>query len=539
MHLRHRHFLGIPVFLFFLGTAMFWDAGNASLLPDTSDATTAPAAGAISARGGDEEFSLPRGIYGLLQEDGMLEDDGVELSIRDGAALFASDGMARVRMGDVIVSGFHGGFLASNAGSRLSIFALTAPVLLQRDEFRLIIPAGMRGEWAAGLIPGAFSPQIAADAGAGLSVLNTSVMRDELQRLSRLRPTPPLQVAGDASFRMPWLPLVFPAAEERMRLRGDGARLSRLLEALRSGDQAKARTQLEDEGVRRLVRSDDLPSGVFQALLASSAGLPSISRDILAETRDGDLWVLASFHPDFAAAAWEAPVSPAIPRPLRLLRLLQLPSSDTGPAAPERAVARWTAQLKDELDAAAPAGRAGFMHALLTTMRDYMAFAEVGGFPERTGRYAASLRQIIGRYAPELTREDYDLYAPWEAADVIAPYIEPPTPAAPVPSAVNPAVSESTKTAQEASFDADAAEARAKQFLHDAGALFTTQTSVRAESAGRVAVQNIIFASADGDRAYDFIFDQEKNEALDIRREKELLPYPMRLEAFAKWAGDH
>lgn len=515
---------------------MLWHAGNASLLPDASAATTAPTTGAIFARGGDKEFSLPRGIYGLLQEDGMLEDDGFELSIRDGAALFASDGMARVRMGDVVVSGFHGGFLASNAGSRISIFALTTPVLLQRDEFRLIIPAGMRGEWAAGSVPDAFSPQIAADAGVGLSVLNTSVMREELQRLSRLRPPPPLQVADDASFRMPWLPLVFSAAEERMRLREDGARLGRLLQVLRSGAQAQARAQLENEDVRRLIRSDELPPGVFQALLASSAGLPSISRDILAETRDGDLWILASFHPDFAAAAWETPVSPTIPHPLRLLRLLQLPSSDTGPAIPERAVARWTAQLKDELDAAAPAERAGFIHALLLTMRGYRAFAEVGGFPERTWRYAAALRQIIGQYAPELAREDHDLYAAWEAVDAIAPYIEPPLPAAPVPAAVNPSVFENAETAQEASFDADAAEARAKQFLLGAGALFTTQTSVRAENANRVAVQNIIFASVDGDHAYDFVFDPGKNEARDIRRKKELLPYPMPLEAFAKWA---
>lgn len=511
-------------------------AGNASLLPDASAATIAPAAGAIFARGGDKEFSLPRGIYGLLQEDGILEDDGVELSIRDGAALFASDGMARVRMGDMVVSGFHGGFLASNAGSRLSIFALTTPVLLQRDEFRLIIPAGMRGEWTAGSIPDTFSPQIAADAGAGLSVLNTSVMREELHRLSRLHTPPPLQVAGEASFRIPLLPPVFSAAEERMRLREDGARIGRLLKALRSADQAQARAQLEDEAVRRLVRSDDLPPGVFQALLASSAGMPSISRDILAETRDGDLWILASFHQYFSAAAWEAPASPAIPRPLRLLRLLQLPSSDTGPAVSERVVARWTAQLKDELDAAAPDERAGFTHALLTTMRDYMTFSKSSGFPERTGRYAAALRQIIGQYASQLEREDRDLYATWEAMDVIAPYIEPPLPITPVPAAVNPTVSENAEPAQEASFDAGAAEARAKQFILGAGALFTTQTSVRAESAGRVAVQNLLFVSANGEHTYDFLFDSEKNEARDIHRDREPLPYPLSLDAFGTWA---
>lgn len=542
MSLKHKHFIGIPVFLFLIWTTL-WSAGSA-LRSDVS--SIAPAAGEIVARGANKEFFLPRGVYGLLQEDGMLHDDGVELSLRDGTVLVASEGMARVRIGNISVSGFHGGFLASRtAGSQLNIFALTTPVLLQRDEFSLVVPVGMRGEWTADALPTMFDLQAAADARASLDVLDSEVAREERRALSQIRPISLPSFNDGAGFRTPWASFIIPAADDLVRKQNDRARLMRLRDTLQSGDLAQSRAQLEDDDVRQLLRSDDLSPAVFQTLLANSVGLPSVAKDLLTETRDRDLWLLASFHPDFVSAAWETPGPVMMSRQSRLLRWMQLPSSDVGVAVPERVVNRWTAQLSRHLGAAEPSERSEFIHALLSTMRDYRTFVGSGEFPERLQRHADALRLIVEPFATELTAEDIALYAPWRTVNAVSSYIEPPSAAAITPnpepdmdierSQAESGTDASGKSA--ATFDAAKIEARTRQMLIAIGALFTVQTAVHAENASRVTVQNLLFFSSNGEHAYDFTFDTGNSAVRDIHRDGEPLPYALTLEAFEKWVG--
>jgi len=167
------------------------------------------------------------------------------------------------------------------------------------------------------------------------------------------------------------------------------------------------------------------------------------------------------------------------------------------------------------------------------TLLDYRTFVESSEFPQRQQRYAGALQQVVGPFASALPREDQDLYAPWKTVDAIAPYSEPPSAVAPEPT-THPVKTETAEPAEP--FDATELETRTKRILLTTGALFTTQTTVHAESARHVTVKGLLFVSADGEHIYDFIFDPEKNEVRDMYRERELLPYPLSLEAFGKWA---
>lgn len=532
MPIKHRHFLGIPVFLLLVGMTM---ASVGSELRGDIGASVPSVAGEITARGSDRAFSLPRGISGLLHEDGILSDDGAELTLREGTALVTSDGMISVRAGNLLIAGFHGSFLVSTTGQKLSVLALTMPVLLQRDGFRLIIPAGMQGEWAVDALPSAFDLAGVAAERERLRMIDAGVAREQLQALRQLDPVALPSLDDGALFWLPWMPFVLPLAEQRMADDADRMRLSRLREVLASGDAAQARLQLEDDDVRRILQSE-LPETVFPILLSSAAAVPSAAQELLTETQDIPLWLLASFHPAFVSAAWETPGPISMPQEPRMLRWLQLPSSDVGTAFPARAVDRWESQVQQYLENAEPADRAGMLSALLMTLNDYRVFVEKSEYPERLHRYAGALQRLISPFASELSPRDRDLYAAWKNIDAIGPYSEPPP--APVASPVQdaPVLHDEQPAASEEPFDAAAVEAQVKQQLLGAGALFTIQTEIHAESAARVLVSKLIFASSSGESQYRFVLDPTTNTVSAIERDGALQPYPLTLEAVGRWA---
>ena len=470
---RHRHFLGVPVFALLLGMTL-WTGGeqlySGVLLSDIP-------LGTIAASGADRAFSLPRGISGMLREDGVLRDDGDELSLEEGTALLQSTGLVRLRSGNVVIEGFHGGFLASKTADKLSLYALTTPVLLRRDEHRIIVPVGLSGEWQESALPVVFNLTAAAEERGELRLLDAGVARDQLRALADL-----------------------PSMQPRV-----------------SAQTGRA-------------------SETAALLLASAAQRPSAAAELLADTPDVDLWLLASFHPDFLLAAWETPGPLAMPKEPRLLRWLLLPSSDVGKAHPGRSVERWTAQLRKHLDDTTPSARLEMLHALLTTMRGYRPFIDGSEFPERLQRTAGALQQVIGPWTAELSPDDQKFFAAWNTIDAIASYSEPaPLPPDPLPaSTVSSSSGESL--APEEPFDHAAIEARVKQLLLGAGALFTTQTQLSAESATRVRVSHLVFASSTGESQYRFLLDLAKNEAQGIERDGKPQPYPLSLEALGKWA---
>ncbi len=532
MHIKkHRHFLAFPLFLLLIGTSVL-GGGSTRLQAEILPTVTISA---ISARQEDRLFTLPRGIGGLLREDGILSDEGELLSLEEGTVILASDGLVRLRIGDVILSAFHGGFLATRGGEKFSIHALSSPVLLVRDSFRIIIPAGMQGSWTSeDLVPWEGNLPAVVDQFRNFDIITSDLLRDELADLSSI--TLPLLPAfpAESAISPVLTPFALPAAQTRMAEQSVRSQLRALRTAVESGNAQSAHALLRQPATDAALSSPDLPSDVLPALLAHAAELPSVSQELTGYISDDDLWLLLSLHPQYRAAAWETPGPLGISRSARLLRWLQLPSSDIGEAVPARAVTQWREQLEKHLQTMEHPEE--FLEQLLHSMKDYRSFAEQNGYPERLRRYAHALRQMIDPFAGTLAEDSQALYADWKKIDDIAPYIEAPAlsmPVAPLEVLEAPA---DAPVAPEEHFDPSVAEAAVKRMLLDSGALFTTQTAIHAESDARVMVQGIVFASEEAEHRYDFTMELPVKRLSRIRQDGREFPYGLGLEAFAKWA---
>ncbi len=500
MSRKHRHFLAAPLFALSLLVTIAGVSGahRAQVTQETV------AVGEITAVRADKTFTLPRGLRGLLREDGVLHDDGGVLSLRQGTVLVASDGMTTVQIGDVFLSAFHGGFLATFNGTKFSVHALTSPVLLERGAFRLIIPAGMQGSWTAAeqLPSGSDVTGIAAER-ERLQMIPEGTLRDELSVLAALPPAP------------------LPHSPEDLRM------------SLQFGDATSLRALLRQRAMQTALQSPELSTEVLSTLFADTADLPSASQELLQYLRDDRLWLLLSFHRSYRAAAWENSGAIGISADARVLRWLQLPSSDVGGnAVSALAVERWAQQVGKYAESLSQPQ--DFLEPLLRSLRGYRAFAEQRGFPERLQRIAHALRAVIEPFNGRLSDDAKNLYAEWQELDNIEPYTEP----APLPPPViEAAVPVPVPAPVPGPFDAAAVEAGARQMLLDAGALFTTQTVLHAESATQVTVQHLLFATGDGEHRYDAVLDLTARQLRSIRRDGQLMPYSPGLDAFGAWAG--
>lgn len=529
---RHRHFLAFPLFLLMLGTGVL-GGGSTRLQAEILPAVTISA---ISARRQDRFFTLPRGIGGLLREDGILSDDGELLSLEEGTVILASDGLVRLRIGDVIFSAFHGGLLATRSGDKFSIHALSSPVLLARDSFRILIPAGMQGSWTSeDSVPWEASLPAVVSQLQGFSIIMPDLLHDELETLSSVA-LPPIPEFPIASAISPVLTqFALPAAQNRMAEQSARSQLREVRSAVESGDAESVHALLRESATVALLSSPDLPDDVLPALLAHASLQPSVSQELIGYVSDADVWLLLSLHPEYRSAAWETPGPLSVPLSVRVLRWFQLPSSDIGEAVPARAVAQWREQLEKYLQTTEHPDE--FLEPLLQSMKDYRSFAEQNGYPERLRRYAHVLRQTVEPFAGTLSVDAQALYADWKKIDDIAPYTEPPSLPAPAEPVTAQETSSEAPEAQQEPFDPSATEAAVKKMLLVSGALFTTQTVLHAGSESSVTVQGVVFASAQAEHRYDFTMELPAKRLSHIRQDGREFPYGIGLEAFAKWAS--
>lgn len=513
MLLKHRHFLALPVFLLLLGATVM-TAGSEQRAQAIQEIT---GVGHIQAVGADRSFSLQRGISGLLREDGILTDDGEELILEDGTLLVTSDALTSVRINDVLLSAFHGGFLVTRNGTKFSVHALTSPILLRHGAFRTIVPEGMQTAWADAVdLP--MDPDL-------------QQIADERQRMQMI----PEAIRADALRDLATVPPALLPALPSLTTETSALPLEALRSALASGDPKAALTLLRDVRVQELLSSTDLSGDVLPILLATAQEIPSAQQELLQNLHDVDLWILLSFHSQYHQATWENSGPLGMPINARMLRWLLLPSSDVEESIPARAVDHWAEQiLRSVQTMEAPEA---FLNALLGSLKGHRTFLEQSGYPERLRRSAGALQSIIEPFQANLSDDAKALYLEWKDVDAISPYVEPPAPVVmeePAPDSV-PATTEEESGPE--LFDIAAVEAAAKQLLLGAGALFTIETELHAESSARVLVSNLLYASSDGEHRYDFTFDPVQKQILNLRRDGNLLPYPLSLKGFGAWAA--
>ncbi len=528
---HHRHFLAFPLFAFLLAALVLTGSTKlqASMLSDSA------AAGEILARGGDRVFTLPRGIAGIVREDGSVHDDGNVLTLADGTLLLASDGLVEVQIGPASVKAFDGGFLVTTNGTKFSVHAVTTPVLLAHGDFRLVIPAGMQSQWMNADIPSLFDLGIVAQERDRMRRIDDVVAREELQDLSSL-PAAPLPPWEAASAFSPFLrTLALPAAQERLTREETASRLSQLCALLEAGNAEDVHARLRERELQEILSSPDLPTDLLMTLLASARTLPSAQERLLQYVTDNDFWSLLSFHPLYRSAAWETSGPLTIPANARLLRWLQLPSSDVADAIAPRVIDQW--QREVTLYVRSIPDSVEFQESLLQSLRGFRSFLEEQEYPERLRRYARAVQEIIGSQSQALSADAQVLYARWNDVDAIAPYSEaPPRIAEEVSPAPVIAPVEEADVPQE-EFDAVAVQKQAKNLLLGTSALFTTQTSLEATSATLVKVSGLLFATSTGEHSYDFTLNLTSGEVTEILRDGEPMPYALSLEGLVSWAG--
>ncbi len=539
---RHRHFLAFPVFIVLLGGALLMGALRlqADVFVDSADVHVTQ----IRATGGDRAFSFPDGLYGSVREDGVLLRDDSGLSLQDGVMIAASQGVIPVQVDKVRLLGFHGGMLVTKNGQKFSVMTLTAPVLLSRGDFRMIIPQGMQVDWTSSdEIPSTFQMEHLLDAKRRIHSPLRAVLEAERDRLAALpQGSLPLFPPSSALPSISQL-LMLPGSSQRMDRETDRSQLAALQVALIAGDKSANQILAEDR-MRLQLSSPHLPDAVLPILLANAERIPSAAHKLMGYLQNPDLWLLLSFHDQYRRAAWAdaGPITmPLIPRQQRWM---ELPLCDNGQPIPARMIEQWGSEVATYVQSLPEPHE--FVLSLLRLLRDERAFVEEQGYPERLRRYAKAIQTIVGPVAPGLTAEGQSLYAQWLGIDDIPPYADPPPP----PDADFPEFSSSSLPSQPSSpsdsisssskpvllFDSPATEAHARQMLLDAGAVITLTTDVHAEAPTRVRVTNLLVASDAGDSPFDIVFNPESRQVTDIHRAGQLLPYPLELGAFVEWA---
>lgn len=524
---KHRHFLAVPLAIAVLVSTVW----TTSIPMRAATAALTQVSENIVATGAEKSVAFADGTYGSLHEDGVLAvlDDTVIL--RDGVVLLASRGVVRLQAGSARLTGFHGGFVAILSGEKLTVLALTTPVVLHNGTFTVIIPSGMQGEWMLADIPAYFDLQASAAERHALTAIAPSIVRASLERLHQLTPAP-LPALPTATVEPSLLaPIRLPAAEERAAAAAGESLLAELRSAVAEETPAHALALLADASLQKHLFSSDAPPDAIPVLLAEAAHLPSVVQELLQYVSDADLWLLTSLHPGYHGSAWELAVSPlGMTRHTRELRELLFPSSDVAETYSPRASDRWKRQV--HLSLAGSSDPAYFINALLTSMAGYRAFAEEHAYPERLRRYAAALHEIVQPYENDLSDDARALFADWQDVDAIAPYIDPPAPV----TRESVVASSSSSSVESEPFDPAVVQAQAKQRLQSAGALFTLETRIEAVSATEASISRIIFASMSGEHSYDFTINLATNQAETIFRDGQTMPYALSLDAFAQWA---
>ncbi len=396
IHLSHRHFVSAPIFALLL-TLPFLLSGSHNLGADVLAASSPVSIGAAR----QTAFSFPDGTYGQVGENGRIVRDGDGTHLYEGDALVSTLGLSALHVDRLTLQGFHGTFYASKSPTAVSIAALTTPVLVSKGQYRLLIPAGMQGRFAAADVPSDFDPQQSAADMQRLVGVPDDFIQGQLQALAHV-PAPSSIQAPDP---IPSLPspsiLQLPAARQRAQEQAMSAFLADLDKVLADGGQETIHTLLQSPLVAS-IPSSPTAQAMLPQLLADSLAHQQQTLTVFTWVQDPDLWLLASAYPGLQASAWAAATPATVPPGYQTLRLLTFPLTDLGPEpAPSIARDKWAQEARDF--AASQKDPTPFLTSLLPVMDTYRTTAQKRDFPERLQEYAKAMQQMVD---PSVTLND-------------------------------------------------------------------------------------------------------------------------------------
>lgn len=435
--------------------------------------------------------------------------------------LLHDDGMITFRWNSLSLYGMHGAFTVSEQADRLSIAALTTPVLVRGMDTWSIVPIGF--QWRS-------------DRGSVLLPIPSAFQYAKLQALSAVSPVPRRE-QWYTSMIFPGA-LRLPMAEQR---REDVLRMRYLTTLARQVEQERpiARMMQNDAIVVALSSRDGYR--MLPSLLAELVDAPfdrSLLFPFLFQEEEGVL--LALFHATFRdqAALLETDVlSPEA----RAVYHLSLPRSDLLPHALSKlAVSQWENDVVRELS-----GRTDplpFLSTLLATVEDVVRECARHGYVERAERYIAVMRNLasIVELTPELQErlEDLPLLLTVSASvsPVVASSSSSHSSVSPLSVVEDPAIGPELAEREPAEW-----EDLRKRVIADLtaqGGMFISKTTIEPLSPTAVRVASLVLATSKGDELIDLTYDTEWQEVSDVIRGSTQYPYAVPLQQFVEWVKE-
>ncbi len=517
-NLHHRHFVALPVAALVLGVAFVTGQGQPAFMTASVADQTVTAHEPVP-------FITPDGHYGTFGEGSMTIAPG-GITMTDGSLLLASRGFSHVTIGpDLAVTSFNGSLSLNRSGDRTTIAAITAPAVLRVAGAYVIVPTGYQGTWSA--FPA--GPQAMAGLIPAMRQLPKDFVLQSLQDLEKAKPASS-ESESQAQVILPFQPgpiLISEDAQERARQEWAAATVNAII---KQGRQGLLAPESVTETLMASLEGTASLSERASDLVSSTVSVPSALLRFLPLVTDPAERLLAYVHPQLRAAAWIA-LDPATDDAAvqSALTHAMLLTDTAAEQMPQGVLARWTpfasAVLAEGSDAHV------FFEQTVPFVATHLARMQRQGYPERFASALAALNALTGNAPAGTSLAALEELRQVSALPLTDPILEaassssessvPSVVSAPEPLGVREKV---------------VLEAKTRQLLTKAGAVFSMQTAVTAVMAHQVDVTGIVFSDASSEHIYRFSFNPETQVVSSIVRDGEEMLYPLNIDAFTAWA---
>ncbi len=429
--------------------------------------------------------------------EGSVVQSGSVVTMQKGTASITARDLVTIHAEDVTISAWHGAFDISADAQKLTIAALTTPVLLTKGTRQWIIPASMQGIFH-------IDQEITDEPYTWI---------DDVQ----LYPMP----AHYMEERLPVARRIM-SAFKGVSL-SETSPLFELHKALVDGHLEQARTLLMQPGMEMNLRTADESLRSDMYVNARALGLENVFLAFLAGDSK-DLQMLTLAHPLTRADAW------VLPHENNLTEVLMLiPSDRLEDAVPQLVIDQWAAELAQAMDNAEDMNV--FASATFPAFHEMIAALRDAGYPHRSKQYAQA---IVNALHKDIRSLNDDARASFASIETLAHGDVPVAEEVVLPVTETGSVSAS-ETVDVVSININEAVATLRANLAGYGAMFTSKTLIAPNTSGRIQVDGLVIATAHGDTLLRFTYNPASDEVENIEHDGKILPYSLSLEKYVEW----
>ena len=507
-----------------------------SALPASLIQESDPEVQVIPSINGTTVHIMPDGVQFLLFEDAVIDSNSTIPEIKEGTVLVSTEGIARVKASSTVEAvAFNGLFHVSRYGERITVSALTSPVLLLQSDKKMLIPAGSLWRSDGTVIPSLDGGIDLWTAARDTDPVPRSFFQEQLKTSTLLPPfSDVLPAARTSALLSPSIDLPrLPVAQQRLEQEQAEIAIGLLRSATEQRDGTAVQSLFDHDAYREAFASDYSRQAIG-VLLARSAEFSPVALPLLTRlSSSSELWLLFSNHPRTNAMAWVF-VEPELSKEDALLSWISLPKADFNPVAFDDIVLRrWSEYLSMGIDTLQD--KHAFISLFLHHMDQVIDRMDSSNYPERAGRLVGLLTTFVEPYTAILSPQSQAFVHKWNQRDKVS-ILPISIPSEEVASAQLAQIKKQAEPVADYVPPAQA-ESQAKAVLYNAGALFTMKTQVVHTEAATVQVRDIVFSTPTRDRTFSLLIDTVRGEVHDIKEGAQEYPNTLSFEQFVAWAN--